>query len=246
LSKFDSKPVTRLTDLEVYEVSLVDKGAIGEVFTVIKSEDGNTELVDKLKEDDDEICRKLQTMTDAEFVKIMGQMMQRYNSINENVNKGGSGEMNEEAIKALVAEVVGSAMDSVNKNFVAVNKSIDEIQKKLNEAPTQASEDDKKKKEEEAKEGEITKAVADIGTAVKSLSDLVTSISKSLESVTSQVQKISDMKLDETLADVSKRLETIEKQENPSNGVEVGEEVQKGAGEKKEVFWKSFLTPVQE
>lgn len=245
MSKFDSKPVTRLTDLEVYEVSLVDKGAIGEVFTVIKSEDGNTELVDKLKEDDDEICRKLQTMTDAEFVKIMGQMMQRYNSINENVNKGGSGEMNEEAIKALVAEVVGSAMDSVNKNFVAVNKSIDEIQKKLNEAPTQTSEDDKKK-EEEAKEVEITKAVTDIGTAVKSLSDLVTSISKSLESVTSQVQKISDMKLDETLADVSKRLETIEKQENPSNGVEVGEEVQKGAGEKKEVFWKSFLTPVQE
>jgi len=245
LSKFDSKPVTRLTDLEVYEVSLVDKGAIGEVFTVIKSEDGNTELVDKLKEDDDEICRKLQTMTDAEFVKIMGQMMQRYNSINENVNKGGSGEMNEEAIKALVAEVVGSAMDSVNKNFVAVNKSIDEIQKKLNEVPTQASEDDKKK-EEEAKEGEIAKAVTDIGTAVKSLSDLVTSISKSLESVTSQVQKISDMKLDETLADVSKRLETIEKQENPSNGVEVGEEVQKGAGEKKEVFWKSFLMPVQE
>lgn len=245
MSKFDSKPVTRLTDLEVYEVSLVDKGAIGEVFTVIKSEDGNTELVDKLKEDDDEICRKLQTMTDAEFVKIMGQMMQRYNSINENVNKGGSGEMNEEAIKALVAEVVGSAMDSVNKNFVAVNKSIDEIQKKLNEVPTQASEDDKKK-EEEAKEGEIAKAVTDIGTAVKSLSDLVTSISKSLESVTSQVQKISDMKLDETLADVSKRLETIEKQENPSNGVEVGEEVQKGAGEKKEVFWKSFLMPVQE
>jgi len=245
LSKFDSKPVTRLTDLEVYEVSLVDKGAIGEVFTVIKSEDGNTELVDKIKEDDDEICRKLQTMTDAEFVKIMGQMMQRYNSINENVNKGGSGEMNEEAIKALVAEVVGSAMDSVNKNFVAVNKSIDEIQKKLNEAPTQTSEDDKKT-EEEAKEGEIAKAVTDIGTAVKSLSDLVTSISKSLESVTSQVQKISDMKLDETLADVSKRLETIEKQENPSNGVEVGEEVQKGAGEKKEVFWKSFLTPVQE
>lgn len=245
MSKFDSKPVTRLTDLEVYEVSLVDKGAIGEVFTVIKSEDGNTELVDKLKEDDDEICRKLQTMTDAEFVKIMGQMMQRYNSINENVNKGGSGEMNEEAIKALVAEVVGSAMDSVNKNFVAVNKSIDEIQKKLNEAPTQTSEDDKKT-EEEAKEGEIAKAVTDIGTAVKSLSDLVTSISKSLESVTSQVQKISDMKLDETLADVSKRLETIEKQENPSNGVEVGEEVQKGAGEKKEVFWKSFLTPVQE
>lgn len=245
MSKFDSKPVTRLTDLEVYEVSLVDKGAIGEVFTVIKSEDGNTELVDKLKEDDDEICRKLQTMTDAEFVKIMGQMMQRYNSINENVNKGGSGEMNEEAIKALVAEVVGSAMDSVNKNFVAVNKSIDEIQKKLNEAPTQTSEDDKKT-EEEAKEGEIAKAVTDIGTAVKSLSDLVTSISKSLESVTSQVQKISDMKLDETLADVSKRLETIEKQENPSNGVEVGEEVQKGAGEKKEVFWKSFLMPVQE
>lgn len=245
MSKFDSKPVTRLTDLEVYEVSLVDKGAIGEVFTVIKSEDGNTELVDKIKEDDDEICRKLQTMTDAEFVKIMGQMMQRYNSINENVNKGGSGEMNEEAIKALVAEVVGSAMDSVNKNFVAVNKSIDEIQKKLNEAPTQTSEDDKKT-EEEAKEGEIAKAVTDIGTAVKSLSDLVTSISKSLESVTSQVQKISDMKLDETLADVSKRLETIEKQENPSNGVEVGEEVQKGAGEKKEVFWKSFLTPVQE
>lgn len=245
MSKFDSKPVTRLTDLEVYEVSLVDKGAIGEVFTVIKSEDENTELVDKLKEDDDEICRKLQTMTDAEFVKIMGQMMQRYNLINENVNKGGSGEMNEEAIKALVAEVVGSAMDSVNKNFVAVNKSIDEIQKKLNEAPTQTSEDDKKT-EEEAKEGEIAKAVTDIGTAVKSLSDLVTSISKSLESVTSQVQKISDMKLDETLADVSKRLETIEKQENPSNGVEVGEEVQKGAGEKKEVFWKSFLTPVQE
>jgi len=239
LSKFDNKPVTRLTDLEVYEVSLVDKGAIGEVFTVIKSEDENEELVNKITSG--EICEQLQKMSDTDFVKVMGQMLDRYNKINPNVNKGGSEDMGADEIKALVAEVVGSAMDTVNKNFVAVNKSIDEIQKKMTEAPAKEDEEKKKAEEAKAKDGEVTKAVTAIGEAVKGLGEAVSAISKSLEGVTAQVSKISEMKLDETLADVSKRLETIEKQENPSNGVDAGEEVQKGAGEKKTVFWKSFV-----
>lgn len=246
MGKVENKPLTRLTDLEVSEVSLVDRGAIGEVFTVIKSEDENPDLVNKLK-DQAGICDQLQKMTDVEFVKVMGQMMNRYNSINHNVNKGGCEEMGEEQIKSLVAEVVASAMDTVNKNFVAVNKSIDEIQKRVGCAES----DEEKKKAEEAKtkaakEEEVTKAVTSIGDAVKGLGEAVSSISKTLEGVTSQVAKISEMKLDEAVAAVSKRIENIEKQENPSNGVGSGEEVMKSAGEKKTVFWKSFLAAPEE
>jgi uncharacterized protein YoxC len=237
LSKFDNKPVTRLTELEVSEVSLVDRGAIGEVFTVIKSEDENEDLVNKIKLDG--ICEQLQNMSDVEFVKIMGQMMQKFNSLNK-VNKGGS-EMDPEEIKTLIAEVVGKSLETVNKNFVAVNKSIDEIQKKLTATPAAETDEEKKKKEEEAaKNNVVHKAVEEIGKAVKDLGEAVSGITKSLQGVTDQVQKISDMKLDEAVSGVSKRLETIEKQENPANGVEAGEEVNKGA-EKKTVFWKSFV-----
>ena len=240
MSKFDDKPVTRLTELEVSEVSLVDRGAIGEVFTVIKSENENEDLVNKIKNDD--VCEQLQKLTDAEFVKIMGQMMQKYNSIN-NVNKGGS-EMDPEAIKTLIAEVIGTTMETVNKNFVAVNKSIDEIQKKLTEAPATPTEDDEKKKADEAKvkNETVTKAVTDIGEAVKGLGEAVSGITKSLKDVTDQVQKISDMKIDEAISGVTKRLETIEKLENPSNGVEAGnEDIKKNEGNKKVPFWKSFV-----
>lgn len=229
------KGKTLLTELEVFEVSLVDKGAIGESFTVIKSEDPESKeginLVNKI-----DICEKLENMNDAEFVKIMGQMMNRYNSI----NKGGS-KMNPDEIKSLVAEIVDSAMETVNKNFVAVNKTIDELQKK---AKSDSIEEEEKKKEMQAsEEGEVTKAVNAIGDAVKKLGEAVGTITTSLDGVTSQVTKLSELKLDETLADVNKRLEAMEQAENPSNNAANGQEVDVNKGEKKEVFWKSFLEP---
>lgn len=230
------KGKTFLTELEVFEVSLVDKGAIGESFTVIKSEDPESKeginLVNKI-----DICEKLENMSDADFVKIMGQMMNKYNSI----NKGGS-KMNPDEIKSLVAEIVDSAMETVNKNFVAVNKTIDELQKKAKSDSIE--EEEKKKKEMQAsEEGEVAKAVNAIGEAVKKLGESVGTITTSLEGVTSQVTKLSELKLDETLADVNKRLEAMEQEENPSNNAANGQEVDVNKGEKKEVFWKSFLEP---
>lgn len=232
------KGKTLLTELEVFEVSLVDKGAIGESFTVIKSEDPESKeginLVNKI-----DICEKLENMNDAEFVKIMGQMMNRYNSI----NKGGS-KMNPDEIKSLVAEIVDSAMETVNKNFVAVNKTIDELQKKAKSDSIEEEEEEKKKKEmQTSEEGEVAKAVNAIGDAVKKLSEAVGTITTSLEGVTSQVTKLSELKLDETLADVNKRLEAMEQAENPSNNAANGQEVDVNKGKKKEVFWKSFLEP---
>lgn len=228
------KGKTFLTELEVFEVSLVDKGAIGESFTVIKSEDPESKeginLVNKI-----DICEKLENMNDADFVKIMGQMMNKYNSI----NKGGS-KMNPDEIKSLVAEIVDSAMETVNKNFVAVNKTIDEIQRKA-EADLLKEKEEKQKKVEDSEE-EVVKAVNDIGEAVKKLGETVTTITTSLEGVTSQVTKISELKLDETLNDVNKRLESMEQLENPSNNAANGEDVDVSKGGKK-VFWKSFLEP---
>lgn len=223
----DKKTINRLTDLEIVEVSLVDKGAIGEVFTVIKSTNDNQELVNKL-----EIGKTLEGMTDTEFVAIMQQMLKRYNQI----NKGGNNMDNEE-IKSLIAEVVGATMDIVNKNFVNVNKAIDEIQKKVAELPIDPKEAEKKKKEDE-KEDQVAKAVSAIGEAIKGLGVAVDAINKGLDSVTGQVTKIAEMKIDEKITDVNKRLEVIEKQENPSNGIE---DVKKSTQDDKPVFWKSFV-----
>ncbi len=53
------------------------------------------------------------------------------------------------------------------------------------------------------------------------------------------------MKLDESLADITKRLETVEKMDTGSN--QAKEDVKKSDGGGKEVFWKSFLgTPSEE
>lgn len=334
------KGITQLTDLEVYEVSLVDRGAIGEEFTLIKSEDednidiekvlrqvdgkwfvynhtgkkklagpfsdreealhrmrqiewfkNNPEVKKSIKQVDNEyfiyndsnnailagpfstseeaddfqesltevsdteeelnsplgntiekkqdlekLVSKLDTITISDFMSIMSNMMHKYNSINSRVNKGGSKSMNPDEIKGLVAEVVGTAMDTVNKNFVAVNKAIDEIQQKVCDPKNM---DDKAKKAEDTTD-EVTKSINVIGESVKGLADSVSAITKSLVEVSEKVSKLSEAKIDETIADVSKRLEAIEKQENPSNDASGKEDVNKNTGDKKEVIWKSF------
>lgn len=245
-----SKPVTKLVDLEVNEVSLVDKGAIGEVFTIIKSESGEAVLDEQTSNEESinknealsNIIQKLTTMQDSEFISIMNKMMDRYNELNSEINKGGQDDMNEEAIKALVTQVVSEAMDTVNKNFVSINKSIDEIQKKL--AEDEASKADSKKEEEEEKKlGDcVTKSVQEIGEAVKGLAETVSAVTKQLETLNTigdQVKKLSEMNLDEKLSDVTKRLETIEKQDLGSNSLEEDETITKGA--KKDIIWKSFF-----
>ena len=76
-----------LSELEIDEVSLVDKGAIGEIFTIIKAENfKNSDLV----------VQFINKLSNQEFVEVMNQMIERYNEINNNeVNKGGI-DMNEE------------------------------------------------------------------------------------------------------------------------------------------------------
>lgn len=279
------KPITRLTDMEITEVSLVDRGAIREVFTVIKSEDGepvqktireengkwfiynesesnklggpfdtredaerevadmNIDSMDEHGEDgiekvgNKEVCDKLAGMSNQDFVSVMNQMMTRFKEIN-NVKKGGLKEMGEDQVKSLVTEVVGSAMDTVNKNFVTINKAIDEIQKKVSVDPKEEVKEDKKE------DAEVTKAITAIGESVKSLTEAFASVSKTLETVTEKVNKISEMKIDEKIDEVSKRVEGIENQENSSNAVD-NADVKKSDDNAKQVFWKSFVPSEQ-
>ena len=266
------KPITQLTDLTVSEVSLVDRGAIGEVFTVIKSEEGlvsktirqetdgkfyiysedekkklggpfdTKEEADKklaeihvfankdVKKEERGVCEKLTDMTGQEFVSVLNEMMKRFSEIN-NVQKGGSKDMGKDEVMAMINDVVGAAMDTVNKNFVTVNKAIDEVQKTLTE-----EEKKEEKKEEEKKEevSEVAKAVADIGMAVKTLTE-------SFGTVAEQVTKLSEAKTDEKVLEVAKRVEKMENQENSSNSID---DVKKN-DEPKKVFWKSFLAPTE-
>lgn len=233
---------TKLTDLKVTEVSFVDRGAIGEEFTVIKAEDENSELVAKFS--GNEIVSKLNELPDTEFLGIMKSMLDRFNEINK-VEKGGSTTMNEEQVKALITEVVGTAMDTVNKNFVEVNKVLDKIQK------SEASEEDKKKAEEEKKKAEetdkVVKAVSDIGEVAKQLTTTFGEIQKGLESVVKlqeDVKKISDLNLEQTLKDINKRVDDIGNKELPSNGQQ--EDVNKSATETiQKCMWPSFHSSQQ-
>lgn len=265
----------QLTDLEIHEVSLVRRGAIGEVFTVIKSEDpinkdidntvsqtpegwyiydeDGTVIAGPFKTQDEanmenmarpsdgeclgntiskatvsEMCDKLTNMPDSEFMSVMSNMMQKYKKINSSVNKGGLNNMGPEEIKSLVAEVLGTAMDSVNKNFSSINKSIDEIQKKL------TAEEEQKLADEKAKqENAVAKSISDIGEVVKTLTE-------SLASVSEQVKKMAE--LEGSISEITKKVEALGSQENPSNGGTSSDEVNK-SGDNKEVFWKSFVAP---
>lgn len=216
------KGKTVLTDLEVTEVSLVDRGAIGEVFTVIKSEEepDNKETVS--------LSDEINKLSDEEFVETMHEMMHRYKEINnDDVNKGGSNTMDKE-----LKEIFDSFMETVNKNFAAVNAELSDIKKRDEEAEAKAKAEDEKskaeadaKQKEENKVDEVAKALSEVAKVVNDLKDTVS--------------KMSDLKLDEALKDVTKRIETIEKSEIESN--QPKDAVNKSENETKTVFWKSFL-----
>lgn len=227
---------TKLTDLEVTEVSLVDRGAIGERFTVIKSEDPNSEV--------NSVVEFISKLNDVQFVDMMHQMMQRYNEINNpEVNKGGI-EMNEE-VKKLFEDFIST----VNKNFKAINDEISEIKKAKNVAML-TDEEEKSKKAQQEKEEAMQKEVSKISVIEDSVQKLAESIEKmtttlaDVTAVKETVDKMAGLKLDESLADITKRLETVEKMDTGSN--QAKENVKKSAGGDKEVFWKSFLTPSEE
>jgi hypothetical protein len=221
---------TKLTELEVNEVSLVDRGAIGERFTVIKSEDQNSEV--------SSVVEFISKLNDEQFVDMMHQMVQRYNDINNpEVNKGGI-EMNEE-VKKLFEDFILT----VNKNFKAINDEVAEIKKSCStKMSTEEEEAMKAKKEkEEAIEKEVSKISA-IEASVQKLSESIEKMTTALTDVTAlkeTVDKMTELKLDESIADVLKRLETIEKIDTGSN--QAKEDVTKSTGSTKEVFWKSFV-----
>ena len=248
----------QLTNLDVGEVSFVDKGAIGEVFTVLKCETGNASLENELINNVQKsgIAESLKGLSDTDFVGMMGSMMSRY----QEINKGGDNDMNEEAIKAIIKSAMEESMTTVNKNFVAVNKSVDELQKafksKEDEAKAEASKDEldaegKKtanaktksledlKAAQEEKDSKVTKSMEDLTNIVKSMAESLVTVSKSVNGLT-------ELKLDTVITDFTKRLETVEETENASN--QGKDEIEKNAGdEKKVVFWKSILgNPEQE
>lgn len=227
---------TKLTDLEVNEVSLVDRGAIGEQFTVIKSEDQDSGVSSVV-----EFINKLE---DEQFVDMMHQMMQRYNEINNpEVNKGGI-EMNEE-----VKKMFEDFITTVNKNFKAINDEVAEIKKASCGGSKEEDEEMKKakmaqKEKEEAMQNEIKK-IADIEASIQKLSETIEKMTASLNDATAlkeTVDKMAELKVDETLADLTKRLETVEKTDIGSN--QPKDTVAKS--EEKKVFWKSFLGAPEE
>lgn len=216
-----------LSDLEINEVSLVDKGAIGEIFTIIKAENfKNSDLV----------VQFINKLNNQEFVEVMNQMIDRYNEINNNeVNKGGI-DMNEE-----IKKLFGDFMETVNKNFKAVYEEISEI-KKVSEAEKVEKEvkDDEVVEDVKAKE---TDKLTEVEEKVSKLSDSLEKITQSLstiDKVKESVDKMSEMNLNDTVSDLKKRLETIELQDLGSN--QLKDEVNKSEETKSGPFWKSFFT----
>ncbi len=216
-----------LSELEIDEVSLVDKGAIGEIFTIIKAENfKNSDLV----------VQFINKLSNQEFVEVMNQMIERYNEINNNeVNKGGI-DMNEE-IKKLFEDF----METVNKNFKAVYEEISEI-KKVSETEKAEKEVNDNEVLEDAKDKETDK-LTEIEERVSKLSDSLEKITQSLskiDKVKESVDKMSEMNLNDTISDLKKRLETIESQDLGSN--QLKDEVNKSEETKSAPFWKSFFT----
>lgn len=222
------KPKNKLTDLEIKEVSLVNRGAIGEKFTVIKSE--NEDIAKS-------VSNQLTGLSDQEFANVMRQMMQRYNEINKNpVNKGGTSDMDE------IKKMLEGFMDTVNKNFIEVNKAVTDLKGKVD---AKTEEDEKSKAAEEAvkKSADTQKTVEELGKAMGDLTKTVGEVAKAVEglaTVKDAVDKVAGLKLEETIADFKKRMEDIEKAENPSN--QPKDSVQKSDGDTpKTPFWKSIL-----
>lgn len=241
-----TKIKTQLTDLQVNEVSFVHKGAIGEQFTIMKSEDAPQDGVENLeKGDSSNMVSMIQNMPDTEFVSLMRQMMDRYHQINK--NEGGI-DMDENQVKELVTsivtEVIGKSMETVNSNFVKVNKSIDEITKKITEEPKKPAEEPKKTEEPTA-DDEVKKAVNALGDAVKSIADTVSGITKSLEGLGTISETVKKM-ADETLPGISTRVEAIEKQEQKPNGVDGGDENKEDVKKSASSKWPSFTRPVED
>lgn len=232
-----------LTNLEINEVSFVDRGAIGERFSIIKMDDPDADESVTKNYNATQICENLSKMQDDDFIGVMSNMMTRYNEI----NKGGSTEMERDEIIQLITETVTksvtASMETVNKNFSAINKSIDDI-KAEKEDPKKA---DPKKADATDNEDvkEVKKSVGEIVSSVSALAKSVGEMSTALGNIAQVTKGLTDADIPGTLADVSKRLENIESIENPANGV--GGEIKKNAGEGvKEPFWKSFYTPTQE
>lgn len=216
-----------LSELEIDEVSLVDRGAIGETFTIIKAENfKNSDLV----------VQFINELSNQEFVEVMNQMIERYNEINNNeVNKGGI-DMNEE-IKKLFEDF----METVNKNFKAVYEEIAEI-KKVSETEKAEKEVNDNEVLKDAKDKETDK-LTEVEEKVSKLSDSLEKITQSLskiDKVKESVDKLSEMNLNDTISDLKKRLETIESQDLGSN--QLKDEVNKSEETKSVPFWKSFFT----
>lgn len=213
-----------LSELEIEEVSLVDRGAIGETFTIIKAENfKNSDLV----------VQFINELSNQEFVEVMNQMIERYNEINNNeVNKGGI-DMNEE-IKKLFEDF----METVNKNFKAVYEEIAEI-KKVSETEKAEKEVNDNEVLKDAKDKETDK-LTEVEEKVSKLSDSIEKITQSIDKVKESVDKLSEMNLNDTISDLKKRLETIESQDLGSN--QLKDEVNKSEETKSVPFWKSFFT----
>lgn len=216
-----------LSELEINEVSLVDRGAIGETFTIIKAENfKNSDL----------IVQFINKLSNQEFVEVMNQMIERYNEINNNeVNKGGI-DMNEE-IKKLFEDF----METVNKNFKAVYEEIAEI-KKVSETEKAEKEVNDNEVLKDAKDKETDK-LTEVEEKVSKLSDSLEKITQSLskiDKVKESVDKLSEMNLNDTISDLKKRLETLESQDLGSN--QLKDEVNKSEETKSVPFWKSFFT----
>lgn len=278
---------TELFDLEVNEVSYVGKGAIGETFSIIKSEeviekilreeggkwyvyseDGSKKLGgpydtqgeaekrleqveyfkhvnkdDGVQKASSDIVKAIQGLADQEFVSIMEQMITRYDQINK--NEGGT-DMEKSEIVQLVTEVctevIGKSMETVNKNFVAVNKAIDEIQTKVVEVIEKTAEPEPKPAPK-PEEDEVKKAISEMGQSVKELAGVVGTIGKSLEGMATLQSQVTKM-VDETLPGISARVEAIEKQEQPANNLQPGDET--GEVKKSSLRWPSFSAPAAE
>lgn len=213
-----------LSELEIDEVSLVDRGAIGETFTIIKAENfKNSDL----------IVQFINKLSNQEFVEVMNQMIERYNEINNNeVNKGGI-DMNEE-IKKLFEDF----METVNKNFKAVYEEIAEI-KKVSETEKAEKEVNDNEVLKDAKDKETDK-LTEVEERVSKLSDSLEKITQSVDKVKESVDKLSEMNLNDTISDLKKRLETLESQDLGSN--QLKDEVNKSEETKSVPFWKSFFT----
>jgi len=243
----------KLTKIDVNEVSLVDRGAIGEVFSIIKSENLNKENIEKfLKQyynqsqtvnktsnsSSSELINKLKDLNEDEFVTAMQDLLKKYEEINK--NEGGNNEMNEKEVQEIVTKAIQDSLAPLSENFKEVNKSVKSLSDEINKVKESVKEDPKKDPKDSTKE---SKGDSKTGDKDGDVAKAMNAMSSALDNMVTKLGVVNDIQ--KSVSDITEKVEAISKSANPSNLAPDADPAKSTVTKSQEVKWKSFVTPQQ-